>query len=546
MFVKRNTSKQGGREYNSTLLVQGERVPVARPPGRPPKGAKRATKVVHRPLANLSKLPPDLIALIECYCAAQRKGEVLDVVAEHVEIGMGPAYGQLAVLLQLAREMGIERALGTSREARLSLLLVLARVIHRGSRLSTVRWAKTQAVAPLLGLDCFDEDSLYAALDWLDGQQERVEKALTPRRGQGAVFLYDVSSSYLEGHHNELAAPGYSRDGKRFKKQIVFGLLTDDQGEPISVQVYEGNRADPSTVADQVTKLCERFGAKEAVLVGDRGMLKAKGKELLQENGFRYITALTDAQIRTQLRKGTLQLELFDEQVTEVCSPEGERFVLRRNGASLDRDRARRQDQLRRVQAKVAARNAKVAESGNCSRESSLRQAEKWLNSYKLQRFVSARLECDEVCLEIDASRRSEVELLDGCYVVVTDVPKAVADAETIWQRYGALQQVERDFRNMKTGLLELRPIFLRLAGRTRAHALITILALKLVRELARRMKPLGLTCEDALDRLEGVRLVTLADPKLGLWRLPTKWQPEIQEVLNAFQPIGPPSLSLA
>jgi hypothetical protein len=544
VFIKHNSSRRGGKSYSCVLLVQGERVEVPRPPGRPRKGDKRKTKVVHRTLANLSKLPPELIDLVERYCQAQRRGEVLQVSGESAQPVVGRAYGPMGGLLALAREMGLERVLGTSRRGKLAMFLVLTRVLHQGSRLSAVRWADTQAVAETLGLSRFDEDDLYETLDWLRDEQSRIERALIPGKPHGAVFLYDVTSSYLEGQKNELAAAGYNRDGKRYKKQIVVGLLTDAEGEPVSVRGYEGNRADPTTVADQVHKLARDFEATEVVLVGDRGMLKAQGRQLLSEQGFRFVTALTDPQVRKLLAEGTLQLELFGETVSEVTSPEGVRYVLRRNPATLQRHRSRRADPLARVQAKVEARNNHVEKHPRASEATSLEQAERWLRTYKLQDFVTARLEEKRVVLEVCAESQKQVELLDGCYVVVSDVPGDKASAQQLWDRYGNLQRVERDFRTLKTGLLEIRPLFLRKAGRTRGHALVSMLALKLVRELERRIKPLGLTVKDALARLEGVRLVTLADPKLGLWSLPSRWDKPQQQVLAVLPPLPPPLLS--
>lgn len=544
MFIKRSKSQRGDKTYTSVLLVQGERVPVPRGRGRPPKDEKPKTTVVHKTLANLSKLPVALVALIERFCKAERAGEPLEPFVGGDEPAIGPAYGPLAALLVLARQQGIERALGSGRMAQLALFLVLARVAHRGSRLSAVRWSADHAVHEALGLKPFDEDDLYEALDWLAVHQQRIERELAPRPEAGAVFLYDVTSSYLEGQQNELAAPGYNRDGKRYKKQIVAGLLTDVHGEPVAIQVYEGNTSDPDTVGDQVRKLAEQFGAKEVVLVGDRGMIKAKGRELLAKEGFRYITSMTDPEIRKALAAGTLQIGLFDEEVTEVVGDD-RRYVLRRNPAMTTRTRTRRADQLARVREKVDARNAVVVASKRADPVVSLRDANKWLKTYKLQAYVSAELREREVHLVVDDAARVQLETLDGCYVVVTDVPAESADAQTIWDRYGDLQRVERDFRTMKTSLLELRPIFLRKANRTRAHAFVTMLALKITRELERRVAPIGLTCEDALDRLGGVRLVTLADPDLGLWRLPSRWPALQQQVLDVLPRLLPPRLSL-
>jgi len=545
VFIKRNRSKQGDKTYTSTLLVHGERVPVPRGPGRPKKGEVRKTKVVHRTLANLSKLPEPLVELIDRYCKAERAGEPLDAFVSSGEPVIGPAYGQLAVLLTIARDLGVVRALGDSRLGRLALFLVLARIAHQGSRLSAVRWAETQAVDPLLDLGRFDEDDLYAALDWLDENQDAIEDALAPVPTGDVVFLYDVTSTYVEGQHHELAAPGYNRDGKRYKKIIVAGLLTDAAGEPISIQLYKGGTADPQTVNDQVNKLVQRFGVKEAVFVGDRGMVKAKGRDFLQEHGLRYVTSLTKPEIRKLLKEGQLQFDLFDEELVEVPGDAGKRYILRRNPATTDRARSRRADQLAKVRRKVAERNAKVAESPRCDPDVSLRKAVEWLKTYKLHRFVSARLDGRLVVLEIDESAKGEVELLDGCYVVVSDVPAEAASAEVLWERYGDLQLVERDFRTLKTDFLELRPIFHRKASRTRGLAIVAMLALKIVRELRRHVAPLGLTAEDALDRLQAVRLVTLADPALGLWRLPTRWPLVVQELLDVLPALTAPRLSL-
>lgn len=544
MFIKRNRSVQNGKTYVSTLLVHGERVPVPRPPGRPHADEVRATKVVHRTLANLSKLPEPLIALVERYCKAERAGEPLDNLAGDGEPTVGPCFGQMASCLAIARELGIERALGTERLPRLALFLVLARVIHRGSRRSAVRWAQEHALRSILDIGEFDEDDLYDALDWLHDNQDRIEDALAPRRTDGAVFLYDVTSSYFEGQKNELAAPGYNRDGKRYKKIVVAGLLTDHQGEPISVQLYPGNTADPATVEDQVGKLRARFGGAEAVFVGDRGMVKAYGKERLAENGFRYVTSLTKPEIRKLLRTGSLQLNLFDEEIVEVVGTQGERWILRLNPATRARCRSRRADQLARVQQRVSARNDKVTTSPRASADVSLREAATLLKTYGLDRFVAARLGDRTVTLEIDEARKAEVELLDGCYVVESDVPEAAATSQTLWDRYGDLQMVERDFRTLKTDFLELRPIFHRKATRTRGLAVVAMLALKIVREFRRRLAPLDLSVEEALHRLATVRLVTMAAPELNLWRLPKRWPAPVQELLDALPRLTPPLLS--
>lgn len=543
MFIKRNRTVLAGKRYQSILLVQGKRVPAKRPPGRPAAGAPPPkTVVVHETLANLSKLPPDLIAMIERYCQA---GAADGGAGAAPAVHLGPCYGVLAALDGLAREMGLVQAVGEqSRAQRLALFLIYARLAHRGSRLSAARWSEDHAVQEILRVGRFDEEDLYAALEALAERQASLERALAPRPAAGAIYLYDVTSAYFEGQKNELADYGYNRDGKRGKKQVVAGLLTDGQGEPLAVELYRGNTSDPPTFLDAVQKLKVRFGAEEIALVGDRGMIKRLGQAALGEARFRYVTALTNPQIRALLARGQLQLELFEEQPVEV-EAEGKRYVLRCNPQTRARERARRADQWARVRGKLTARNQQVAQHPRCDPQSSLKQAQALVAKYQLGSWVTVELKGRQVVWTEHAAARERAAELDGCYVIESDLPRAVADAQQVHDRYLDLTQVERDFRTLKTGLLELRPIFLRKEGRTRGHALVCLLALKLAREMERRLAPLGLTVEDGLERLKGVRLVRLGEGELNLWRLPNSYPAAQAEVLAVLPKLKPPVLSL-
>ena len=541
MFLKRNHSRQGGKTYHSVLLVEGVRVPVAKGPGRPRTGAVAKTKVVHRVLANLSRLPASLLTVIERSC----KGTL--PTGDAPTVRTGPCYGVLAGLHALAGELGLVAALGSDRPAKLALFLIYARLAWQGSRLAAVRWAEDQAVREVLGLEAFDEDDLYAALAWLQTHQARIEQALAPAGVAGAVYLYDVTSSYFEGQHNELAAHGYNRDGKRYKKQVVLGLLTDADGEPRSIRLFPGNTSDPQTFGQAVATLKERFAAREVVVVGDRGMIKTLGKEALSALGFRYVTALTDPQIRRLLAAKVVQPELFDE-VPLAVEHAGKRLILRCNPATRDRERSRRLDQWRRLQARLAAGQARLAAKPRAKVATLLKHAQQWLAHYGFERWITLRVEGREVHWQEDAAVRADLETLDGCYCLETDLPAPVADAGQVNARYMDLMAVERDFRTMKTGLLELRPIFLRKAAHTEGHALVTMLALKLARALDRRVAPLGLTVDDALTRLAGVRLIRLGGPTpaaTDLWRLPDGYQPAQQEILDVLPALPVPKLSL-
>lgn len=427
----------------------------------------------------------------------------------------GEIFGVVFALKQLAEQVGLSRALGSTPTGRLVMLLVVARIAHQGSRLSAVRWAEQQAAKEVLGLKPFDEDDLYRALDWLAEQQAAIEQRLyrevVKKRGQPpALVLYDVTSSYLEGEQNELAAFGYNRDGKRGKPQIVIGLLTADDGEPLAVRVFEGNTADPATVVEQINLLKTQFKVSEVVVVGDRGMLKAKGKAALSAEDWKYITALTDAQVRALLNKGVLQPELFDSDLSEV-EHEGRRLILRRNEAVRAREQARETDKLAQLRAKIEARNAFVTQSKRADPEAGLVQLQHWAKRYRLSAFVTLTLVERRIQCVIDEAAQADNALLAGCYTLETTVSPAGMDSATVDARYRDLQQVERNFRNLKTGFLEVRPIFLRNANRTRAHVFVAMLALKLTRLFEDRLQaafgttaphPKTVTVDDALTAL--------------------------------------------
>ena len=488
---------------------------IARIPNRKSRPAillresyREGGKVCTRTIANLTNWPPERIVAMERLV----KGEFDDWSGEMTS---GEIFGVLFALKQLADQVGITRVLGSAAESRLNLFLILARIAHGGSRLSAVRWAKQHTVADVLALEEFDEDDLYTALDWLAGQQERIERELyqahVKAQGQPPVLvLYDVTSSYFEGECNELGQYGYNRDGKRGKQQIVIGLLTAEDGEPLAVRVFEGNTADPTTVASQITILKEQFGLAEVVMVGDRGMIKAKGKAALSAQGFRYITALTDAQVRTFLKEGVLQTDLFDVPLCEV-EHDDKRLIVRRNETVRVREERRREDKLAQLQAKIADRNAFVTNSRRASAAIGLAALQRWAKRHRLAAFVTLALNERVIVCTIDQEAKAQDALLDGCYLLETDVPQGLMDAKTVDARYRDLQKVERNFRTVKTTFLEIRPIFLRKAERTKAHVFVAMLALKITRRFEAALHrtfgsteddPAAITPDDALVAL--------------------------------------------
>ena len=509
-------------------------------------------KVRTRTLANLTSWAPERIEAMR----RALKGE-FDGLTGDLQPVCGPIFAVLFVLKQLAERVGLLRVLGTERWAKLGLFLILARVAAQGSRLSAVRWAAHHAVAETLGLGHFDEDDLYAALDRLAAEQERMEDALycrTVRRRGGAptVVLYDVTSSYVEGACNELAAFGYNRDKKTGKPPIVIGLVTTGTGEPLAVQVFDGNTCDPLTVPAQVETLKTRFGITEVVFVGDRGMVKRKGKTVLAAVGYKYITALTTPQVRKLLREGVLSPEWFTSHVYEVQHGPV-RLVLCRSEAVRDKAQRRRADKLAKLDALLTARNAFVQTAQRAKPEAGLRTLRAWVKRHKLDTFVQVSLHEGQLTATLDTTAQAEAAQLDGCYVLETDVPQPALAAQAVHDRYRDLHEVEQDFRTMKTGLLEVRPIFVRKAPRTRAHVFVTMLALKVVREMRRGLvaafgttddDKMAVTVEDALLALARLCLLTYHVQGTAVTPLPTPDERQ-KAILDALGTPLPPARSL-
>lgn len=509
-------------------------------------------KVRTRTLANLTSWAPERIEAMR----RALKGE-FDGLTGDLQPVCGPIFAVLFVLKQLAERVGLLRVLGTERWAKLGLLLILARVAAQGSRLSAVRWAAHHAVAETLGLGHFDEDDLYAALDRLAAEQERLEDALyrrTVRRRGGAptVVFYDVTSSYVEGACNARAAFGYNRDKKAGKPQSVIGLVTTGTGEPFAVQVFDGNPSDPLTVPAQVETLKTRFGITEVVFVGDRGMVKRKGKTVLAAAGYKYITALPTPQVRTLLREGVLCPEWFTSHVYEV-QPGPVRLVLRRSEAVRDQAQRRRADKLAQLDALLTARNAFVQTAKRAKPEAGLRTLRAWVKRHKLDTFVQVSLHEGQLTATLDTTAQAEAAQLDGCYVLETDVPQPALAAQAVHDRYRDLHAVEQDCRTMKTGLLEVRPIFVRKAPRTRAHVFVTMLALKVVREMRRGLvaafgttddDKMAVTVEDALLAFARLCLLTYHVQGTAVTRLPTPDERQ-KAMLDALGTPLPPARSV-
>ncbi|MGC1953570.1 MAG: IS1634 family transposase [Gammaproteobacteria bacterium] len=407
--------------------------------------------------------------------------------------------------------MGIAPTLGPSREGKLALWQVIARVNDPGSRLSAVRLASHHAACDVLDLESFHEEHLYANLDWLKAHQVEIENKLfrkTRDAQSTALFLYDVTSSYLEGEKNQLAAFGYNRDGKKGKRQIVLGLLCDREGTPLSIEVFKGNTPDTQTFVSQVAKVAERFGGGAVTFVGDRGMIKGPQIEALKackDPEFHYITAITKPQIEKLLAQGDIQIGLFDQVLAEVQVEEDLRYVLRRNPSRAEETKRNRDDKYQALRQTVDQQNRYLQEHPRAGLDVARRQIERKSQKLKIDNWVIISSQERTIFLLKDNEKLQETAKLDGCYVLKTDLSTAAACKELVHDRYQDLALVEWAFRTSKTVQLEMRPIHVRLADRTRGHALVVMMAYRIVKELASCWQSINLTVEEGLKELNAL-----------------------------------------
>jgi transposase len=511
MFLDDQRYTQSGKTYRRVLLRNSYRV---------------AGKVRHTTIANLSQCSAEEIEAIKL--AFKHKGNLkmaIDVQGR-VKIRQGLSVGAVWVLNQLAKQLGISKALGRSREAKLALWLVLACVIEQGSRLSATRMAKRHAVCDILQLDSFCEDDLYQAMDWLADHQQRIEKSLFTHRyadkGTPQFYLYDVTSSYLEGGHNELGEWGYNRDGKKGKKQIVIGLMTDKEGWPICIEVFEGNTNDTATVKNQIKKMADRFGVEKVTLVGDRGMIKSTQISDLADEHFHYITAITKVQIEKLVKDGVFQMSLFDEKLCEISYKEV-RYILRRNPIRAQEIADVRESKLNKLNKFIAKQNQYLSKHPRAQVEGARKRCLVNSQTLKIDQWATVKSEGRLVCIEINPNKKDDESRLDGCYVIKTDLSADIASTHTIHSRYKNLADVEFAFRTMKTTLLEMRGIFVRKANRTRAHVFIIMLAYLLAYQLRRLWYDVELTVEEGIKELASICSVEVVSPdgKLSYQTIP-------------------------
>jgi hypothetical protein len=500
MHVARNrrgyVTKSGEERIYETILLR--------------RSFRDGAKVRHETLANLSKLPPQIIAAIE----AATKGQTLIPAGSEFSKARSLPHGDVAAVAAMARKLELAALLGPPCRARdIVVALIISRVVRPKSKLSTLGWWPNTTLGVDLGVADASTDEIYAAMDWLTGRQDRIEKKLAARHLAGSVnpgrmALFDLSSSWVTGRCCELAARGYSRDGKKGCEQIEYGVLTDPDGRPVAVRVFAGNTDDPTAFTQIVRVIKDKLGIARLVLVGDRGMITGaridKLRELNDKPGaaafFDWITALRAPSIAKLARdNGPLQMSLFDTQdLAEIAHPDypGERLIACRNPA-LGAERARKRHDLLHATEKQLAHIAERVGNGTLSGADKIGIAVgKVSGKFKVGKLFHLTITDTGFAYHRDQAAIDAQAALDGIYVLRTSVDADALDPAAVVESYKKLANVERDFRIIKSDDLDLRPIHHRLDDRVKAHVLICMLACYLIWHLRKAWAPLTYTDE--------------------------------------------------
>lgn len=482
------------------------------------------------------------------------RGEVIPKDSpDALRISGSKEYGASAAALALARELGLDRAIYSRRDPWVldTLAMIVGRLVFAGSKLALSNQWKNTALWELCGVTGpVDVDvHCYASMDRLLARQAQIEKTLAQRHlKEGRLVLYDITSSYFEGSYDtsELVLFGYNRDGKRGHEQMVVALVCNEDGCPVGVEVFPGNTQDASTVPDKIAHIREVYGVKEIVFVGDRGMVtQASAEKVKGLDGLNLISALTHRQIVELLDRKVIAPELFDEtKIAEVIDPQDprRRYALCRNPHSAQRETTTRQRLLDLTQAGLE----KIAHAQRISTAEKIgSRVGRVLQQYKMGKFVTWNVQDGRLQWKFDQERIATEMLLDGCYVICSDVKAEVMNASNVVAAYKKLQLVETAFRNIKTVQLELRPVFHKNDDRIRAHVFLCMLAYYLQWHMKQRLRPLfdadgegknrQWTFENVIQRLMAIRREKVSLAGAEFLQITTP-EPDQQHILDLLK----------
>ena len=501
---KSHVDKQGHRrDYESAYLRRSFR---------------QGDKVRNETVANLSALPAHVVDWVE----AGLKGQCLIPAGQAATITRSVPHGHVAAVWAQAVAVGLPALLGPAgRQRDLAMALIIARVVHPRSKLATSSWWDDTSLGVDLEVSGASTDEIYAAMDWLLARQDRVEaklatRHLAPEANPSRMALFDLSSSWMEGSHCPLAKRGYSRDGKKNRTQIEYGLLTDPAGRPVAIKVFAGNTADPTAFIDAVQIVRDKFRLTAMVMVGDRGMITSARIDALRadtDSDLGWLTALRAPAIKALAAVGgPLQPTLFDQQnLAEISHPDypGERLIACRN-PFLALERGRKRDELLTATETALAPTLTAVAAGRLVGADHIGlKVGPLINKYKMAKHLDVTITDTTLAITRKSEQIKAEAALDGIYVIRTTVPAGTLDAAGVVGAYKNLAHVERDFRTIKVDDLDLRPIYHRLEDRVRAHVFIAMLAAYLTWHLRKTLAPLTFTDEHPPTRTDPVAPAT-------------------------------------
>lgn len=441
---------------------------------------REGKKVKKRTLANLSHLPMAQVALIR----AVLSGADLQVAGSGFVVTRSQAHGHVDAVAAMMQRLGLPALISGKpcRERDIVLALIASRILAPHTKLATTRWWHSTTVVDAFGVADVDEQDCYAAMDWLLARQDRIQKKLAARHlTEGGLVLYDLSSSYFEGHTCPLAKRGYSRDGRQGTLQVEYGLMTDSRGCPVAISVHEGNVADPTTLMPEIQRLKQDFGIEQFVMVGDRGMISQKAIGAIRaQDGIDWITALKGVSIRALVEDKTLQPDLFDERnLLEFSHPDypGEHLVACRNPELQKLRGHKREDLLVATEESLRKIQIRVEAGRLTGRDHIGLKVGQIVNRYKMAKHFTLDIQDTTFSFARKTEAITAEAALDGIYIIRTSVGAERMDAATCVRHYKSLAQVERAFRSMKTLDLKIRPIHHRLADRVKAHLFLCMLS---------------------------------------------------------------------
>jgi len=507
MYIAKTKKVQGSKTYHSTLVRESYR---------------EDGKVKSRTLCNLTKLPAKYIEQIKRVINENEGGFDLS----DLELGQSYEYGGTLALRKLASQIGLDKAICSTKTQWRddALAMIIGRVLYQGSKLSLVNMFKDTALWEIAGHEFGVRPDVkkhcYAPMDELLTRKNRIEVKLAKKHlTDGCIVLYDITNTWFEGEykHSELAAYGKPKGGKYGYKQVAIGLLTDNNGCPVGVEIFKGNTSDQTTVLDQIKRISKKYGVSNAIFAGDRGMLTQKRIDEIRETDFKIITALTHSELRSLVDRESLQLDLFDQMnITEVSDSDDPemRYMLCKNDNEMAKERSTRLAMIAKV-SELLTTKAGVA----CKREPQKVAASigRIFAKYTVEKFFSWKVdERGGLTWELKNDVIEKEAELDGCYVIKTTAASETLDKEATVDCYRNLQKVEQAFKNMKTVMLELRPIYHKSDERIESHIFIVMLAYYLQWHAVQKLKPLfegdskgqdkRWTFETAIERLKSIR----------------------------------------